>query len=269
MNTYVERVVLPVGYEMQIGDPNSGEEVTIRVTKSGWTEKGGQCSCHPQWYEMFQGEVIEGFEPGRIVRGYTDTFDQYDQEADEEYEDICAFILADQNLDEIARDLRLAREGKLATETSVNQHLLATLEHVMILRDQLQGRGWDADYLRNQLRPEDGSLDLRFFESCGSEHHRGTGWLNGHSEVVHDGHLVKTPGSTTWDSAGLGEGPKQCGCVSSRVQGHSVVRHRGYPQVYMTAEASVECAEEFLRDALADSHPEFRENVRDAIPAIA
>lgn len=230
----IKAKTLPIGFITQIGDPNSGEVVTVRITESGWKEQL-RSLYHLKWYDMFEAEVIEGFNPGRTVRGYLNISKHYDQETDEECEDIYAFLLADSDIDETARDLRLAREGRLTADPSVNQILLAGLERVMSLRDQLQQRGWSADYLRSQLRPENGSLDLRFIE--------GTGWLNGH-EVVHDGHLVKTPEAPSW------------------VQGHSVVRHRGYSQVYVTAKASVERVDEFLRDALWESHPGFRENVR-------
>ena len=92
-NTYVAEVKLAVGEEFEIFDPNVDADVKVRIIKSGWREQGGRCSCHPQWYDMFEAEVIGGQQPGRIVRGYTDKFSQYDHQAQEEYEDVCAFLL--------------------------------------------------------------------------------------------------------------------------------------------------------------------------------
>lgn len=61
-NTYVDSTVLPVGYRFTI------DGLDVQVIESGLRERGG-CTCHPQWYDVFRAEVVDGPTSGAVVRG--------------------------------------------------------------------------------------------------------------------------------------------------------------------------------------------------------
>lgn len=234
MNTYVDELVLPVGYEMDVFDPNVGEDtkVRIRVTSSGWKEKDA-CACNNRYFDMFEAKVIEGLEPGRIIRGYTEAFGQHDQECG----NIRAFILPGKDFDPVKIQVRLAREGKL----DATDDYIAALEHVMTLRKELRGRVWDETHQR-QVQPFTSSRTRYYHRSCGNSTHPASGWVGSTpgSKIDHDGRLVT---DMTID----------CGCEALYLEDYTVFREGGSNRVLVTQDASVDRVEECFRGELSYS----------------
>ncbi len=253
MNIFIEEI-FTVGELVRVYDPNIGEEVNIRITKSGWCEEVKGCSSYPQWHEMFEGETINGFRPGRTVRGYTETRVRYD-EYHHVLHDMCAFIVVEKGLDRVARDLRLARKYR-------RNSLFAVLTRIMELREQLRSR-WGSEYLQEMLRPPEESLPF-FLKSCGDKDHPMTRWLSS-PKVVHDGHLIKTRDSDEiWRVIKV---PKNCGCATYKMAEYTIYYRLGYPQVYVTADAKIGVVEEFLRMAMEGASKNFQERYRSSTPS--
>jgi hypothetical protein len=250
MSVYVNNHILAVGARIKgIFDPTTGEEVTIQITQSGTVQSfGGQ---HPQAVDTFTARVVEGFEPGREVRGYTNVA-VYDGEDN----CISAVLMEHPTTDWLVRDIRLAHQALASGDEGLAQ-AVRVMEHALKLRGQLEVEGMGTNWLRQVLQHPFGGCsmgqlrpNLHYEKGCAGKYYRRSRWY-GRTPVFHNGRLV--PYNSGLSSSRF--------CRTFKVEGATVVRlsagpvgpgWRAHPPVYvMSEDATLGEVRAFLKAARA------------------